>query len=164
MIVSTLRRWNFARIDRPIDGGNVLFDRPCGVIAYRAVLIGHDGKAFGGSVEQFTRRQQEIWITWPAVSFVALGKGFVQQNSARCDRRDDRRKDRPIEIIDDNDGGKLAVVKGPVRAIFKVGDDHFGRRDAGNIGNAIQTLVDKAYRMATVQEEPAMPSTTAGQV
>jgi len=162
--VSALRRRNHARIDRSIDGGYALFDRPCGVIANDAVLIGHDGKEFGRRVEQFTWRQQEIGISGPAVSFVALGKGFVQQNSARCDRCNDCRKDGPIQIIDDNDDGELAAVKWPRRAIFKVDDDHFGGGGAGNISNAIQALVDEAYRMAAVQEEAAMPPATASQV
>ena len=113
--------------------------------------------------EQFARSQQEIGIGRPAEALVAERERFIYERAVFRQRRQDMRKQRPIQIVGNDDAGKAPAFERP-RRMFQVGKLN---ADTGNTGQCCKRLsitIDRAYAEAGASEKSAVPTAAAGKI
>ena len=69
-----------------------------------ALLERDSDESAGDHLQELAGFEQKIRIRRPTVRLVAAGEGFVQQNAVVRQRREKFRQQRPMQIVDDDDG------------------------------------------------------------
>ena len=85
------------------------------------VLIGEHTQPGGArDIEQFAGAQQEIGVPRATEAFVPRGEGLADQHPAGRERRGQRREQRTVEVVGDDDAGEARVAERPAGAGFEV--------------------------------------------
>src|SRR5579859_6716095 len=91
-----------------------------------SLFEGDDRKSCKG-LEQLAGAKQEIGIARPAEAFVAAREGFVDQHSARRESAGDRREQRAVQVIGDDDS-IVAIAELPPVVGLEVDPAHLAAR------------------------------------
>ncbi|MGF6303956.1 hypothetical protein OKW42_007309 [Paraburkholderia sp. WC7.3d] len=106
-------------------------------------------------VEQFAWREQKRRIGGLADAFVSLREGLVNQYAAGRERAQQLRKERPMQVVGDDDGSELFIASQWPRRTFEIGYD---RRDERRVAQKIErsrVAIDRGDGMAERRKKNA---------
>ncbi len=128
------------------------------------VLVRNDHQDGAGGVEQLPGPQQEVRITGPPEPLIASSEGLVDQYSSRPDGADNRRQQRPPEVIRHDDAVEALIPEGPWRAILEVRFDQHQPAIIRDQPGRRYVAVEPDHPMARFQSELQVPPTSAGDI
>jgi hypothetical protein len=134
--------------------------------------LGHDFDLFelqhleliANRVEQFIGIQQIVRIAWLAEGFVPDREGLVNKQSAGADQLDDRRQDRPPQVVGHDDAGVGMPRERPETFRFKVSLDDRDVAAPAEVVKAGRVDIDECHRMSVFQQQSAMAAAAAGYI
>ena len=95
--------------------------------------------------QQLAGLEQEIRIARPSVALVSPGEGFIDENAAGAQRRDEIGEKRPVEVICNNHAVELPGRERP-GPCFDVRDAKLGAAEAGERAERLRVAVDADHR------------------
>ena len=85
-----------------------------------ALLERNEAQHPGKGLEQLARTQQKLRVGRFSKAFVPRGEGFIDENAAIRERPGERRKQRPVQVVDHDYRREAPVRQGPGRPVLEV--------------------------------------------
>src|SRR5215472_8511449 len=142
--------------------GNALQHRPP-LASDRALLECNDGKHSTDHAQQLAFRKQKPGIRRLAVSLVAGGKGFVEQQTVACHGAQELWKKGAMQIVGHYNHVKTRCAERPcagLEIVYDCGDSG----DRGEPRQRLRIAIDCSDTAALARKEQAMSSVAAGDV
>jgi len=125
-------------------------------------ISGRDDRKRCKGFEQLAGAKQEIGITWPAEAFVAAREGLVDQHSTRREGAGNRREQRAVQVIG-NDDSIIVTAELPRVIGLEVDPTHLATRPRER-KQCRGIMVDRAHGKSAVAKQANMPATAGRQV
>jgi hypothetical protein len=125
-------------------------------------LLERDGRKRCKRFEQLAWAKQEIEIAWPAEAFVAARKGLVDQHSTGPEGAGNRREERAVQIIG-NDDSVIVIAELSKVVALEVDPAHLATRPRER-RQCRGITVDRAHGKSAVVQQANMPATASREV
>ena len=147
---------------RPRDADNWVIRRDLRTSTRDLSLFEGDDRKRGKGFEQLAGAKQEIGIAWPAEAFVAAREGLVDQHSTRREGAGNRREQRAVQVIG-NDDSIIVTAELPRVIGLEVDPTHLATRPRER-KQCRGIMVDRAHGKSAVAKQANMPATAGRQV
>lgn len=127
------------------------------------MLVGNDHEPPGHRVEQFAGAQQVIGIGRASEALVSESEGLVDQHAIARDGRDDIGKNRPPEIVRDDDASKGLAGVGKCPPVLEVNVVDLAHRPERGL-NAGGITVNAGHAVSGRYAQRQVPPSSAGDI